>query len=157
MLQWQISRRQENYWDCLMSIVTQSFVPHVFLSDNASTLTAQHSRVLGTRCKYVIIKRQSSSKKNVNSKECVLSVHCVCMRADLGFLASVIHMRSMLQASTGMWGYSSDVTGFPGFPLVRRTSMISWRLVSHLIGSPNRMTAAGRDNSRSKRQPSTFI
>lgn len=66
------------------------------------------------------------------------------LKPDLGFLASATHRRSMLQASTGMWGYCRVVTAFPGFPLVRRTSTISWRFVSHLIGSPNRITARGR-------------
>lgn len=61
--------------------------------------------------------------------------------AYLGFLASAIHRRSMLQARTGMWGYCRVPRVLPGFPLVRRTSMMSWMLVSHRIGSPNRMTA----------------
>lgn len=60
----------------------------------------------------------------------------------LGFFASAIHSRSMLQARTGMWGYCVELQVLPRFPLVRSTSMMSWRLVSHLIGSPNRTTAA---------------
>lgn len=61
----------------------------------------------------------------------------------LGFLASAIHSRSMLQARTGMWGYRWELQSLSGFPLVSSTSTISWRLVSHLIGSPNKMTAVG--------------
>lgn len=60
----------------------------------------------------------------------------------LGDWASATHIRSILQANTGIWGYVAWWYGFPGQPLVRRTSIINWRLVSHLTGSPNRTIAA---------------
>lgn len=68
----------------------------------------------------------------------------------LGFFASAIHSRSMLHARTGMWGYRMELQGLSGLPLVRRTSTISWRLVSHLIGSPNKMTAVRTNGQRRK-------
>lgn len=55
--------------------------------------------------------------------------------------ASAIHIRSMLQASTGSWADSWGSYTQPGLPLVRSTSINSCRLVSHLTGSPNRMIA----------------
>lgn len=58
----------------------------------------------------------------------------------LGILASAIHRRSMLQARTGRWGYGISCSSAPGFPLLRSMSIISCRLVSHLTGSPNRIT-----------------
>lgn len=58
----------------------------------------------------------------------------------LGILASAIHRRSMLQARTGRWGYGISFSSAPGLPLLRSTSIISCRLVSHLTGSPNRIT-----------------
>lgn len=61
----------------------------------------------------------------------------------LGFFASAIHSRSMLQARTGIWGYRAEFQILSGFPFVMSTSTISWRLVSHLIGSPNKITAVG--------------
>ena len=69
-------------------------------------------------------------------------IHC----GYRGDWASAIHMRSMLQASRGRWG-SFWVWWAPlRFPLVRRISIISWRLVSHRMGSPNRITAGpGRE------------
>lgn len=58
----------------------------------------------------------------------------------LGILASAIHRRSMLQARTGRWGYGIPSGSAPGFPLLKSTSIISCRLVSHLTGSPNKTT-----------------
>lgn len=46
----------------------------------------------------------------------------------------------MLQARTGRWGYGISCSSAPGFPLLKSTSIISCRLVSHLTGSPNRIT-----------------
>lgn len=58
----------------------------------------------------------------------------------LGILASAIHRRSMLLARTGRWGYGAVTRPVPGFPLLRRTSIISCRLVSQRTGSPRRRT-----------------
>lgn len=66
----------------------------------------------------------------------------LCCDGYRGDGASAIHIRSMLQASTGSWADSWGSYTQPGLPLVRSTSMSSWRLVSHLIGSPNKTIAA---------------
>lgn len=58
----------------------------------------------------------------------------------LGILASAIHRRSMLLARTGRWGYGAVTRPVPGFPLLRRTSIISCRFVSQRTGSPRRRT-----------------
>lgn len=67
----------------------------------------------------------------IREKSGILSPH-------LGILASAIHRRSMLLARTGRWGYGTVPRPVPGFPLLRRTSIISCRLVSQRTGSPRR-------------------
>lgn len=59
-----------------------------------------------------------------------------------GECASAIHMRSMLQASRGRWGIAWVLWTLLRLPLVNKTSITSCRLVSHRIGSPNKITAA---------------
>lgn len=65
-----------------------------------------------------------------------------------GECASAIHMRSMLQASRGRWGIAWVLWTLLRLPLVSKTSIISCRLVSHRIGSPNKTTAVFTDVQR---------
>lgn len=71
--------------------------------------------------------------------------------------ASAIHIRSMLQARTGSWADSWGSYTQPGLPLVRSTSISSCRLVSHLIGSPNRMIAMPTQEVRRSQQIDLLI
>lgn len=66
-----------------------------------------------------------------------------------GECASAIHMRSMLQANSGRWDMAWVLWGLLRLPLVNRISTISCRLVSHRMGSPNKITPA-RETERVK-------
>lgn len=59
----------------------------------------------------------------------------------LGAWASAIHMRSMLHAKRGRWEEWDVSYTLLRFPPVSKISIISCRLVSHLTGSPKRITA----------------
>lgn len=60
----------------------------------------------------------------------------------LGIQASAIHCKSMLQARRGMCGYCGWAGGLRSWPLVISTSMMSWRALSHSIGSCISTTAS---------------
>lgn len=59
-----------------------------------------------------------------------------------GIAASAIHCKSMLQANTGMWGYGNSSGNLRGTPFVKRRSMTSCSVVSHLTGSPSKNTTS---------------